>query len=141
MSDGVQIGQRATIEHTFSEQDVVSFARLTGDDNPIHLDDSVAARYGFDRRVVHGMLVAALISRVLGTALPGPGTIYLGQTLRFVKPVYLGTPVTVEVEVIGRREDKPILELVTRVLADGALAVDGAATVLLRSRSESLAAE
>jgi acyl dehydratase len=133
MAEPIRVGDRATIEHTFSTADIEAFARLSGDDNPIHLDGPAARLAGFDREVVHGVLVTSLISRLLGTRLPGPGTILLGQELRYRRPVYAGTPLRATVEVTNVREDKPVFVLRTWVETDEVV-LDGEATVLLRAR-------
>ena len=127
------LGARATLRHTFRREDVAAFATLSGDRNSIHLDEDAARAAGFTGVVVHGMLVAGLFSRLLGMDLPGAGAVYLAQELRFRRPVYLDQEVAAEVEVVGRREDKPILELATRASVGGELAVEGKATVLVRS--------
>src|SRR6476620_946246 len=106
MAEAIRPGDRATIERVFSAADVADFARLSGDDNPIHLDRSAARQAGFEREVVHGVLVTSLISRLLGTQLPGPGTILLGQQLSYRKPVLVGATVRANVEVLSVREDK-----------------------------------
>ena len=124
-------GAHASIEHQFSRADVEAFARLSGDDNPIHLDDDAARAAGFNGVIVHGALVTSLISRLLGTRLPGPGTIYLGQETRFSRPVYPGDVLTAHVEVVSVREDKPVIVLRTWIEAAGTV-VDGQATVLYR---------
>lgn len=129
------VGDRATLDHVFSEEDVLTFANLSGDDNPVHLDAATAVGLGFDGPIVHGMLAGALLSRLLGTEMPGPGTIYVSQDLRFRRPIYPGDSVRAEVEVISRRDDKQILELATRVFANDTLAVDGSAVVLVRRGS------
>lgn len=128
----LQPGHTATLEHVFSQADVDEFARLSGDDNPVHLDPAAAARMGFPGTIVHGMLGASLISRLLGTTLPGPGTIYIAQELRFRRPILPGVPVVASVEVTSARDDKPIYELLTIVTSAGEVAIDGKATVLLR---------
>ena len=133
MADPIQVGDRATIEHAFSSSDIEAFARLSGDDNPIYLDGAEARLAGFDREVVHGVLVTSLISRLLGTRLPGPGTILLGQELRYRRPVYAGTTLRATVEVTNVREDKPVFVLRTWVETDEVV-LDGEATVLLRAR-------
>ena len=124
---------------TFSPADVEAFARLSGDDNPIHLDDVAARAAGFDGPIVHGALVLGLVSRLLGTRVPGPGTIYLGQEVRFSRPVYPGVPVAAHVEVTAVRDDKPVVTLRTWVEADTGsgpiVLMDGQATVLWRPRS------
>lgn len=126
------VGASASIEATFSDADISTFAEVSGDYNPLHFKDEVAHSMGFDRPLVHGMLTASLISRVLGTALPGKGTIYLSQELRFLRPVYPGQKIRAEVEVIGRHPERPILTLSTRIWRGGEVVVDGEATVLVR---------
>jgi len=97
----VELGATASLTRTVTEEDVQRFAEATGDRNPVHLDSEAAAASVFGRRVAHGMLSASLISAVLGTKLPGPGTIYLSQSVRFRGPVYLGDTVTASVTVTG----------------------------------------
>lgn len=113
-------------------EDVEAFARLTGDDNPVHLDESYAAGTRFGRRIAHGIFAAGLISAVLGTKLPGPGAVYLHQSLDFKLPVFLGDAVTAEVTVAQVRPDKPIVTLDTRcVNQDGAVVLSGQAVLLM----------
>jgi 3-hydroxybutyryl-CoA dehydratase len=126
------VGGRTSLTRTISDDDIVTFARLTGDDNPLHLDDAFAAHSRFGRRVAHGLLAAGLISAVLGTRLPGPGAIYLQQTLRFVRPVYPGDTVTATVEVTAYRPDRRIATLRTTCTDQrGDVVLDGEAVVLL----------
>lgn len=136
MADPIRPGDRSTIDHVFTAGDIVAFAQLTGDSNPIHLDAEAARRAGFEREVVHGMLVASLISRLLGTRLPGPGTILLEQHLAYRRPVYAGEPVRATVEVQSLREDKPVVFLRTWV-ETAAIVLEGEATVLVRRASSS----
>ena len=126
------VGDTASVEHVFTQEDVAAFARLSGDDNPVHLDDDAARRMGFSGTIVHGLLAASLISRLLGTRLPGPGTIYLQQQLRFLRPILPGRPVVATVSVVSRREDKPILELSPVISTEGETAIGGSATVIVR---------
>ena len=129
---GIEVGQRASLSRTVTDADIEAFARLTGDNNPLHVDDAFALRSRFGRRVAHGMLSAALVSAVLGTRLPGPGAIYLQQTLRFVRPVYPGDTVTATVEVTAYRGDRRIATLRTTCSDQrGDLVLDGEAIVLL----------
>lgn len=115
-----------------TQADIDAFAALTGDRNPLHLDDAFARRSRFGRPVAHGILVAGVISAALGMDLPGPGTIYLGQTLRFLRPVYPGDTVTATVEVIAIREDKGIVTLRTTCSNQaGQPVVEGEAVVLV----------
>jgi len=124
-------GQKATLTKIITEADVQAFAEASGDKNPVHLDEAYAQTTRFGKRIAHGMLVAGLISAVLGTELPGPGTIYLGQELSFKAPVYIGDTVTAEIEVATVREGKPIATLLTNCYnQDGTLVIEGKATVL-----------
>ena len=127
-----QKGAGASITKKISAEDVETFANLTGDKNPVHLDEAYARSTRFGKRIAHGMLGASLISTVLGMYLPGPGTIYLSQTLQFLAPVYLDDVLTAEVTVTNVREDKPIITLETRCLnQDDTLVLMGEAKVLV----------
>src|SRR2546427_3384077 len=124
------VGARATRVRTITDSDIVRFAEVSGDRNPVHLDDAYAARSPFGQRIAHGFLTGSLISAVIGMELPGPGSIYLGQTLKFLAPVHIGDTVTVTVEVIGVREDKRLITLRTDCTnQDGVLVLTGEATV------------
>jgi acyl dehydratase len=103
----------ASLSRAISDDDIRAFANATGDHNPLHLDEEFAKQTRFGRRIAHGMLSASLISAVIANDLPGPGSIYLGQTLQFVAPVFPGDTVTARVTVISIREDKPIVKLET----------------------------
>jgi 3-hydroxybutyryl-CoA dehydratase len=130
------IGQEASLSKTASEQGVQEFARLTGDMNPVHLDHEFALKTRFGKQIVHGMWVASLISALLGTKLPGPGTIYLSQSLKFLAPVFINETITATVRVIKKREDKPILTLrTTCVNENGQIVLDGEAVVLFEEVS------
>lgn len=109
----LQVGESASLAKTITDDDIRAFADLTGDYNPVHLDDEFARTTRFGRRIAHGMLSAGLISSVLANKLPGTGTVYLSQTLSFVAPVYPGDTVTARVTVTKVREDKPIVTLET----------------------------
>jgi 3-hydroxybutyryl-CoA dehydratase len=97
--DEMQVGERASFTKTISEADVYLFAGITGDFNPVHVDRVAAEASAFKARIAHGMLTASLISTVLGTQLPGPGAIYLSQSLKFRAPVFFGDTITATVEV------------------------------------------
>ena len=126
----LKIGQTASIQKTFSAADVTMFAGVSMDVNPVHMSESYAKDTLFGRPIVPGMLTASLISAVLAIQLPGPGTIYLGQELRFMAPVYLGDDITATVEIIELREDKKIVKLnTTCVNQEGKTVVSGVATV------------
>ena len=111
-----RIGQIATISKTVSDKDVKQFAKLVGDKNPIHIDDEFAKNTQFGKRIVHGMFGASLISAVLGMKLPGPGVIYLSQSLQFTAPIFIGDKITAQVIVIKIREDKPIITMETNCI-------------------------
>jgi 3-hydroxybutyryl-CoA dehydratase len=128
--EDIKVGDDASITRTITEADIVAFADLTGDTNPIHLDAEYAARSMFGERIAHGMLVAGLISAVLGTRLPGPNCIYLGQDLKFTAPVKIGDTLTVTATVTGKRDDKRIIKLQTTVANQrGEMVVDGSAVI------------
>ncbi|MEI6181637.1 MAG: MaoC family dehydratase [Chloroflexales bacterium] len=130
MEHDLKVGQRASMRRTITEADIVLFAAVTGDQNPMHTDELAANESRFGRRIAHGMLAAGLISAVLGMRLPGPGTVYLKQTLSFRKPIYINDTVTTTVEVASIRADKPIATLTTTVVnQDGVVVVEGESLV------------
>jgi 3-hydroxybutyryl-CoA dehydratase len=125
-------GDKASRSQTISDQMIRSFADLTGDTNPVHLDDTYAAGTRFGRRIAHGMIAAGLISATLANDLPGPGTVYLSQTLQFKGPVYPGDTITATVEVKNVRPDKPIITLSTICTnQDDKAVLEGEAVVLV----------
>lgn len=129
--EDLQVGANAELSREITDADVRAFAAVTGDTNPVHLDDAYAAGTTFGGRIAHGMHAAGLISAVLGTRLPGPGAIYLEQTLRFRRPVRLGDTVTARVEVLEvvplRRRARFATTCRTQA---GELVVDGEALIL-----------
>lgn len=130
--DEIAVGARAACSRTITDADIRAFAEATGDVNPVHLDDAAASRSIFGGRVAHGMLGAGLISAVLGTQLPGPGTIYLAQSLRFTKPVRIGDTITATVEVLEVLAPKRRVRLATRCSNQrGEVVLDGEATVMV----------
>ena len=127
----LKVGDSASRTKTISDEDVRDFARVSGDNNPVHLDEAYAAGTRFGRRIAHGMLTASLISAVLGNDLPGHGAIYLSQQVSFKAPVFVGDTVTATVEVTAYREDRRIATLrTTCVNADGTLVIEGEAVVI-----------
>jgi acyl dehydratase len=124
------IGTQATLSRTITEDDILLFALVSGDHNPIHLDAEYAEKSLFGKRIAHGFLIGSLISAVLGNDMPGPGSIYLGQTLKFLAPIHIGDTVTVTVKVVAIREDKRIITLHTNCTNQHAtLVLSGEATV------------
>lgn len=125
------LGTRASVTHTITDEDVRRFAEITGDDNPLHLDDAYATTTRFAGRIVHGMLTASLFSTIVGKHLPGEGGIYLGQQIRFLKPVRPGDTVTATAEVVAIRPEKRILTLRTECTNQrGETVITGEATVM-----------
>ncbi|MAG18212.1 MAG: enoyl-CoA hydratase [Candidatus Diapherotrites archaeon] len=105
------VGQKAFISREITEKDIMDFAKISGDMNPLHVDKTYAKKATFKNIIAHGILTAALISAVLGTKLPGPGYIYLQQEIKFLKPVFPGDTISVEVEITKKINEKKSLEL------------------------------
>ena len=128
-----KVGDSAEITKTIEQADIHAFADVTGDHNPVHVDETFAQTTRFGRTIAHGMLTASLISAVLANKLPGPGSIYLGQTLKFVAPVFPGDQITARVTVKEIREDKAIMKLETVCVNQrDEIVIRGEATVLKR---------
>jgi 3-hydroxybutyryl-CoA dehydratase len=126
------IGQAAEFTKTVTETDVVMYAGITGDFNPMHVDEVAASKSRFGSRIAHGMLTAGFISAGIGMKLPGPGAVYMGQTLRFTKPVRIGDTVTARLEVIELIPEKKRLKLSTKCTnQDGTVLIEGEATILM----------
>ncbi|MBU3202282.1 MaoC family dehydratase [Clostridium estertheticum] len=127
----LNIGDKDSFEKTISESDVYLYAGITGDLNPAHINQREAETTMFKVRIAHGMLTAGFVSAVLGMKLPGPGTIYLGQELRFTAPVRFGDTIKAEVVVIEKKEEKNIMKLSTICTnQDGVVVLKGVATVM-----------
>jgi len=126
------VGQFATSSRVVSDTDVVLYAAITGDLNPVHVDDAFATASRFGGRIAHGMLTGGFISAILASQLPGPGTIYLSQSLRFVRPVRIGDTITTRVEIVEIIEGKRRVRLATTCRNQrDELVLDGEAMVLL----------
>jgi 3-hydroxybutyryl-CoA dehydratase len=129
--DDISIGDSASFSKTISESDVYLFAGITGDLNPAHVDAVSAARGMFRQRIAHGMLTGSFISTVLAMQLPGPGTIYVSQTLNFRAPVFFGDTLTARVEAIEKLEQRRWVKFKTTVTnQDGKTVVEGEAVVI-----------
>jgi 3-hydroxybutyryl-CoA dehydratase len=130
--DELSIGQSAEFTKTVTETDVVLYAGITGDFNPMHVDEVAASKTRFGSRIAHGMLSAGFISAGIGMKLPGPGAVYMGQTLRFTKPVRIGDTVTARLEVIELIPEKKRLKLSTQCRnQDGVVLIEGEATIMM----------
>lgn len=132
--EDIRVGMRETLMRTVMDEDVVGFAELTGDHNPVHLSDLYAQTTVFGRRIAHGLYTASLISAILGTKLPGPGAVYISQTLEFHGPVKIGDVVTVSVEVVELIERGRRVVLYCEAMVDGQRVLDGQATVSVPRR-------
>ena len=127
--DEIAVGQKASVERTFDADAVRTFAELSGDVNPVHLDADYAATTRFGRPIVHGLLTASLISTVVGTRLPGQGSIYVSQTLRFRAPVFVGDTVRAEAEVTEVQRPRRRVVLATRCLVGEKVVITGEAVM------------
>ena len=126
-----KIGDSAQLSKIVKDEDIKIFAEATGDKNPLHLDDEFASKTIFKRRIAHGILTAGLVSAVIGSKLPGNGTIYVSQTLNFLAPVYIGDEITAKVEVLEVSKEGKRLRLKTQVInQNGTVVVDGEALVI-----------
>jgi len=132
--EDIEIGMIRTIQKVVTDQDIEMFAEISTDHNPVHLDEEYAQETIFGGRIAHGMLTAGLISAVIGEQLPGHGTVYLGQNLKFLAPVRPGDMVLAEVEVTDIDHSKRRVTMNNRLLVAGKKVLVGDATVLAPSR-------
>lgn len=129
--DQLTVGDSAEFAKTVTETDVVLYAGITGDFNPAHINEAYARDTYFKGRIAHGMLTAGFISAILGCHLPGPGTIYLGQTLKFMAPVRIGDTITARVELVEKLDDNKRVRLSTTCTnQQGVVVLEGEATVM-----------
>jgi 3-hydroxybutyryl-CoA dehydratase len=140
MKDGhffedLSVGQTASLAKTITEADILLYSAVSMDTNPVHLDSDFAKQSVFGERIAHGMLSAGLISAVLGTRLPGPGSLYMRQSLRFALPVKIGQTVTATVEVTALNPDKKRATLRTICMVGEDLVIEGEAYVQVPSRT------
>lgn len=131
--EDLSLGMSETLMRTVMETTVTQFAAVSGDNNPIHLSDDYAANTRFGQRIAHGMFTASLISAVIGTRLPGPGAVYLSQTLRFLAPVRIGDVVAAVVEVAELVEKGRRVRLACQCLVDTKRVLEGEAWVMVPS--------
>lgn len=132
------IGQSASFSRTVTETDFTLFAGLSGDYNPIHVDKEYAKQTFFGERISHGLLTASFLSRLLGMHMPGPGSIYVSQTLNFIKPVYIGDTITAQAEVIKIDKAKRLLTLKTTCVNQaGSIVLDGEGVMKLPKKEKS----
>ncbi len=129
--DEMYVGQKATLSKTITDADIYTFAGLIADFNPVHTNDEYAKGTRFGQRIAHGMLTASFISTIVGMAIPGADAIYLGQTVKFTKPVFVGDTITVTAEVTEIKKEKRIATMKTIITKQtGEVVVEGEATVM-----------
>ena len=132
--EDLALGMKESLSKHVEDSDVIGFAQLSGDENPIHLCDVYASKTRFGQRIAHGLYTASLISAILGTRLPGPGAVYLHQTLNFKAPVRIGDTVVVSVEVIELTEKGRRCRLHCEAHVGHTVVLDGEATVMVPAR-------
>lgn len=123
------VGDFEEYRKTVTETDVVLFAGLTGDNNPMHIDEEFASQTRFGSRIIHGMLTASFLSSVIGMKMPGPGCIYMGQNIKFLKPVHIGETVTARATIIEMFPEKQRIKLLTECIVRGVVVLTGDALV------------
>jgi 3-hydroxybutyryl-CoA dehydratase len=130
--EDLEIGDSASVTHTITENDIETFGNLSGDYNPLHFNEEWAKKTMFKGRIAHGVLTAAYVSAAIGMKLPGPGTIYLSQSMRFRRPVRIGDTITATVEVIGKEDEKEQITLGTMVTnQEDEIVLQGDAVIML----------
>lgn len=133
--EDLKVGQTAVVARTLTEADIVLFAGISGDTNPVHINEEFASETMFSGRIAHGMLTASFISTVIGTRLPGPGAIYLSQTLRFRAPVRVGDTIRARATVTELFPAKQRAALATTVSVGNKVVLEGEATVMVPLRA------
>jgi len=133
--EDLSLGQSASFAKTITEADILLFAAISGDTNPVHINAEAAAASMFKERIAHGMLSASLISTVLGTKLPGAGTVYLGQNLKFKAPVRIGQTVTATVVITALDAARKRVTLSTTCTVEGKAVIEGEAIVMVQARA------
>jgi acyl dehydratase len=122
----LEVGQRARRSKTVTARDVELYAEITGDRNPLHFDGDFAARTRFGRLVAQGGITSGMLNALVAMDLPGPGTVFMSQSLRYLAPTYLGDTLTAEVEVLAVKPDKPVCQLKATITnQDGTVVLEG----------------
>jgi len=134
--EDLSVGMSATFEKTVTEADIVAFADVSGDTNPVHLDEDFAAATPFKGRIAHGMLGASLLSTVFGTRLPGPGCIYISQDLRFRAPVRIGDTVEARVTIVEIVPEKRRVKFACECRVGDTVVIDGEASLMVSRKAK-----
>lgn len=134
--EDLSVGMTHQTEHVITEDDIELFAQVSGDRNPLHMDEEFAKQTPFGQRIAHGALTASYISGILGNDMPGPGSIFVGLNMRFRRPVFIGSHVTVKVEVTEMKERGNRVTLKVSCNVDGKAAISGEAMVMVPSRDD-----
>lgn len=132
--EDLKVGQQAMFGRTVTDADIVAFAGVSGDTNPIHLHDGFARTTRFGQRIAHGMLSGSYISTVIGTKLPGPGAVYISQTMNFMAPVIAGDTITAVATITSIDDKRRRVTLKTQCLKGDTVVIDGEAVVLVPRR-------
>lgn len=130
------VGMESTIEKTVTIEDIKRFAEVSGDFNPVHLDEEFAKKTIFKGRIAHGFLIASFISTIIATELPGPGSIYLKQSLKFLAPVYIDEKILVKVRIIEINIEKSKVKLITECFKNKTLVLTGEAEILIQAKKK-----
>jgi len=134
--EDVDLGMEETFTKTVTAEDIDKFAAVSGDYNPFHMNEEFASSTAFGGRIAHGLLVASYFSTILGTKLPGPGSIYVSQSLKFRAPVRIGDTVVARARVISKNDEKFRVTLACESTVNGEPVLDGEAVVRIPSRAE-----
>lgn len=133
----LHVGQESVLAHRITDEDVQNFVELTGDSNPLHLDDQFAVQRSFEKRVVHGMLTASFVSTVIGTQLPGAGSLWYEHTFRFLRPVHAGQTIQVQVRIRHKSNAQRVVVLDVHVYGEGGeVVLEGEAKVKVLNTSQ-----
>ena len=135
--EDLSVGMEANYSKKITDKDVLAFAELSGDVNPVHISDDFAAGTIFKKRIAHGFLTGSLFSTVLGTKLPGPGCIYLSQSLKFQAPVYIGDEVVATLRITGLNTEKARATLACDCAVNGKTVLEGEAVMMVDRRTPS----
>ena len=134
--EDLKIGQEAILSKTITEADIANFSGVTGDNNPVHISDDFASKTIFKKRVAHGFFTASLISTLIATKLPGPGSIYISQTLKFLAPAYIGDNILTKAIIQKIDKEKRRVNLLTECFISNKKILTGEAEILVDTKSE-----